>query len=59
MKEVNCVDNEHIFVKQWLKTKHAIMFRLSNRIFQVDFFDNSQIILRTDTKLIKYKSKKG
>ena len=43
-------DNEQIFVKQWLKTKHAIMFRLSNKIFQVDFFDHSQILLKTDTK---------
>lgn len=35
------------------------MFRLSNKIFQVDFFDNSQILLKTDTKQIKFKSKKG
>ena len=35
------------------------MFRLSNKIFQVDFFDNSQILLRTDSKEIKFKSKKG
>lgn len=38
---------EFIYVKQWLKTKHAIMFRLSNKIFQVNFFDNSQILLNT------------
>lgn len=39
--------DEFIYVKQWLKTKHAIMFRLSNKIFQVNFFDNSQILLNT------------
>lgn len=35
------------------------MFRLSNKIFQVNFFDHSQILLRTDTKEIKFKNKKG
>jgi polo-like kinase 1 len=34
-------------MKQWLKTKHAIMFRLSNKVFQVDFLDSSQILLNT------------
>lgn len=43
-------NNDHVFVKQWLKTKHAIMFRLSNKVFQVDFFDHSQILLKTETK---------
>jgi len=36
-----------IYMKQWLKTRHAIMFGLSNKIFQVNFFDNSQILLNT------------
>ena len=48
-----------IYVRQWLKTKHAIMFRLSNNIFQVDFFDYSQILLHTEKKIIKFTSKKG
>ena len=37
-------------MKQWLKTRHAIMFGMSNKIFQVNFFDNSQIILNTKKK---------
>lgn len=36
-----------IYMKQWLKTRHAIMFGLSHKIFQVNFFDNSQILLNT------------
>ena len=38
----NFMDIEHrdielnlIYVKKWMKTKHAIMFRLSNKIVQV------------------------
>ena len=26
-----------IYVKKWMRTKHAIMFRLSNKIVQVNF----------------------
>ena len=51
--------NNFIFVKQWLKTKHAIMFRLSNGIFQVDFFDKSQLLLSTVKKVILFRSKEG
>lgn len=47
------------FVKQWLKTKHAIMFRLNNKMFQVDFFDGSRVSLKTDSKRLWIKSKKG
>lgn len=35
------------------------MFRLSNKIFQVNFFDNSQILLNTDEKTVLFTSKKG
>jgi polo-like kinase 1 len=27
-----------VYVKKWLKTKHAIMFRLNNKIVQVIYF---------------------
>lgn len=48
-----------VYMKQWLKTKHAIMFRLSNKVFQVDFLDQSQILLNTDSKMVTYTNKKG
>ena len=35
------------------------MFRLSNKIFQVNFFDNSQILLNTEEKTVLFTSKKG
>ena len=31
----------YVYVKKWMKTKHAIMFRLSNKIVQVNFTDKS------------------
>ena len=35
------------------------MFSLSNKVFQVDFFDNSQILLNTLKKSVEFRSKKG
>jgi len=29
--------NNGVYVKKWMRTKHAIMFRLSNKIVQVNF----------------------
>lgn len=48
-----------IYIKQWLKTRHAIMFGLSNKLFQVNFFDNSQILLHTAKKTVLFTSKRG
>lgn len=52
-------DDKFIYIKQWLKTRHAIMFGLSNKLFQVNFFDNSQILLHTAKKTVLFTSKKG
>lgn len=30
-------DTKGVYVKKWMRTKHAIMFRLSNKIVQVNF----------------------
>jgi hypothetical protein len=35
------------------------MFGLSNKIFQVNFFDNSQILLNTEKKTVLFFSKKN
>lgn len=58
-----------------MKTKHAIMFRLSNKIvqvnlkislyfslltlFQVNFTDKTEIILSSENKTVTYVNKKG
>ena len=50
---------DFIYLQQWLKTKHAIMFRLSNKIFQVNFYDKSQILLNTVKKTVLFTRKNG
>ena len=37
-------------VKNWLRTKHAILFRLSNRTIQVNFTDGSEILLSSEAQ---------
>ena len=42
-----------------MKTRHAIMFRLSNKIVQVNFTDKTEVILSSENKLVTYVNKKG
>ena len=42
-----------------MKTRHAIMFRLSNKIVQVDFTDKTVIVLSSEQKLVTYFNVKG
>ena len=48
-----------MYIKKWLKTKHATMFRLSNKIIQVDFEDKTRIVLNSNQQMVYYKNKKG
>lgn len=48
-----------MYVKKWMRTKHAIMFRLSNKIVQVNFQDHTEIILNSDTREVTYINKKA
>jgi len=48
-----------VFVKKWMRTKHAIMFRLSNKIVQVCFSDHTEIILSSEQRVVTYVNKKG
>ena len=34
---MSSMSNPPVYVKKWMRTKHAIMFRLSNKIVQVNF----------------------
>lgn len=42
-----------------MKTKHGIMFRLSNKVIQVNFIDKTEILLSSETKVVTYVNKKG
>ncbi|CAD8162446.1 unnamed protein product [Paramecium pentaurelia] len=48
-----------VYVKKWMKTRHAIMFRLSNKIVQVNFTDKTEIILSSEYKMVTYVNKTG
>ena len=48
-----------IYVKKWMRTKHAIMFRLSNKIVQVCFQDHTEIILSSESRVVTYVNKKS
>ena len=59
-KESENIDEKHyVYVKKWMKTKHASLFRLSNKIVQVSFLDQTEIILSSETKIVTYMDKKG
>ena len=42
-----------------MRTRHAIMFRLSNKIVQVNFQDHTEILLNSDNRLVTYVNKRG
>ena len=50
-------DQSMIYVKKWVRTRHAILFRMSNRTVQVAFFDKTEIILASQAKLVTYVDK--
>jgi len=48
-----------VYVKKWLRTRHAIMFRLSNKIVQVNFQDHTEVVLNSQFHEVIYVNKKG
>ena len=55
----NIEEIDFIFVKKWLKTRHAMIFRFSNKIIQVCFQDRSQIIIHPLNQNMTYINKNG
>jgi polo-like kinase 1 len=53
------VNTASIYVKKWVKTKSATLFRLSNKTVQVNFTDKTEIILNSENKQVTYVNKKG
>ena len=54
--DISKIDN-NVFVRKWMKTNQAIIFRLSNKTIQVGFKDHTEVILYRDT--VNYRNKKG
>ena len=48
-----------IYVKKWIQTKHAILFRLSDQTVQVVFYDQTEVLLTPDTRFVTYVDKNG
>ena len=48
-----------VHLKKWVKTKHSILFKLSNKNVQVDFQDKTQVILSNEKKIVNYVDKLG
>lgn len=51
------VTGNMVYVKKWLRTNHAILFRLSNQTVQVIFFDQTEILLSSSTRIVVYTDK--
>jgi hypothetical protein len=47
------------FLKKWVRTRHAILFRLSNGLVQVVFFDHTEVLLSNEGRLVTYVGKDG
>ena len=48
-----------VYVRKWLKTPEATIFRLSNKTVQVSFADQTEVILSAEAKLVTYTERNG
>ncbi|RLN69563.1 hypothetical protein BBJ29_008734 [Phytophthora kernoviae] len=48
-----------VFVKKWVKTRHAVLFQLSNGTVQFNFFDKSKLMLSSDGRVATYLDREG
>jgi len=46
-----------VYMKKWIKTKHAMLFRLSNDTVQVQFNDETQVLISSEGNLITFVDK--
>lgn len=52
-------ESAFVYVKKWIRTQHAILFRLSNKIVQTVFEDRTEILLCSETREVTYLDKRG
>jgi len=50
-------EDELVYLKKWVRTRHAILFRLSNRTVQVVFYDHSEVLLSCEARVVTYVDK--
>ena len=51
--------NIFTYIKKWMITRYSTMFRLSNKVIQVCFKDQTEIILSNENKVVTYINEKG
>ena len=49
--------SQFIYIKKWIRTKHAILFRLSDQTVQIVFYDQTEVLLTPDDQAITYVDK--
>ena len=54
---VEVKESDFIFVKKWVNTRHAIIFRFSNKLIQTIFKDKTQILIHPFTNCVTYINK--
>jgi len=51
--------NSNVYLKKWVVTDHAVFFRLSNKLVQVQFLDKTELILCNEKRKVTYLNKKA
>ena len=58
-EKFECFESPLTYVKKWITTSHAMIFRLSNKIVQVFFTDRTELMLSSVSKIVVYINKRG
>ena len=46
-----------VYIKRWFRSKHSVIFRMSNKTVQVIFIDQTELIINSTTKKVAYFNK--
>jgi len=46
--------NSMTYLKKWVRTRHAVFFRLSDQTVQIVFYDHTEVLLTPDERYITY-----
>ena len=59
-KETVSDDTKQVhYIKNWIKAQHALLFRLNNKVIQVWFHDNSELLFSSQSKNVTFINKAG
>lgn len=55
MEDSKHTETNMVYVKRWMRTKDAVIFRLSNKTVHVCFRDTTELILSSEARLVTYR----